>query len=123
MTTWLKKALGYVIAAAVGLVMALVIIAACLPAVRVGILRGLAGAGGFGGIVALLGLFWPPKKGGDASKEGEPDAPKTKADILADDPAHSLDRLPDDARSGLDADIKFSAKSRVDAIIARHRKP
>jgi hypothetical protein len=126
MTAWLKKALGYVIAAAVGLVMALVIIAAGLPAARAGILRGLAGAGGLGGIVgivALLRLFWPSKEGGTASKEGKPDAPKTKAEILADDPAHSLDRLPDDARADLDADIKSDAKSRVDAIIARHRKP
>jgi hypothetical protein len=119
MSARMKKALGYVIAVSVVLVLALVIVAACIPAARTAIVQGLAEAAGLGGILALLRQFFPPKKGAAAPKEGT-DVPKTKADILADDPQHSLDRLPDDARADLNAKIDADANARAAALLKRY---
>ncbi len=112
MTAWLKKALGYVIAAGVGMVLTLVLLAAILPTARTGILQGLAGVGGIG--VILGGIF-----GAKKIKEAT-DAPKTKTDILAADPHDSLGRLPDDLRAHVDAGIKSDIDAQVDDIFRRH---
>lgn len=116
MSAALKKVISYALAVAVGIALGLVLLAAFLPAARAAILEGLAGAGAGGAIIAgILKLLF-------AGKEARTDAPspKTKDAILADDPQHSLDRLPDDARTDLDAKIDADARARADAILKRH---
>jgi hypothetical protein len=119
MSARMKKALGYVIAVSVVMVLALVIVAACIPEARTAIVQGVAEAAGLGGILALLRQFWPPKKGAAAPKEGT-DVPKTKSDILADDPQHSLDRLSDGARADLDARLDADAKRRSEDLARKY---
>jgi hypothetical protein len=77
----------------------------------------ILGGGGLGVLAVLAGIL--KKKG--AVAPGETNAPKSKTDILADDPQHSLDRLPDAARADLDAKINADADARVDAIVKRHQ--
>jgi hypothetical protein len=117
MTAWLKKALGYVLVA-VGLVaLALVLLMAIAPSARAWVGQALAGAGWIGAIIAaMLGIKRIQR---DREGRGEP---KTKTDILADDPQHSLDRLPDNLRAGLDAGIKSDVDAQVGAIFDRQRR-
>jgi hypothetical protein len=92
-----------------------VVLGTAIPAAfRAAVAQGVGGAG----LVALVASLFPPRK----PKEEDTDGPKTKSDILADDPQHSVDRLPDDLKAGLDAGTQSNADAQADAIFARHRK-
>jgi hypothetical protein len=109
---WFKKVKGYLVAAAVGaVVIGLVLVFIAFPKLW----PAMAGIGG--GLAGLASLFLSKKKT-DAQKEAE--RAKRQAEILASDPQHSVDSLPDDIKQHADTAVHGIVTDAVDDTFTKY---